>query len=79
MKPGSFDPATAREVVGDTEARKIEAKARAAADAGRFDKPDERGAPDDSYQWLVYLAMCAVVYRTQHTKRTARNKRKAAA
>ena len=79
MIPGSFDPQTAREIVGDAEARGIEAKARQDADSGTFDPPDQRGQPGDTYGWLMQLAMRAVVYREQFRKRTARNERKAKA
>jgi hypothetical protein len=41
MKPNSFDPDTCKEVTGDTRTRKIEARARADADMGKFDPPAE--------------------------------------
>ncbi len=73
MTPRSFDAETAREVTGDTEARAIEAKARADADAQTFDPP----AVDGFTYWdQVQAQMRAIVYREQYTKRAARNERK---
>jgi len=77
MSPLSFDPVTARVVVGDAEARVIEAKARADADAERFDPP--RMATGGTYWEGAQSQMAAVVYREQFTKRRARIERKAAA
>lgn len=74
MQPGRFDPETAREVVGDTLSRTIEAKARADADNGSFDPPQGVGA---TYWECVQTEMQAVVYRTQFQKRTKRIARKA--
>jgi hypothetical protein len=39
MTPQSFDIDTAKEIVGDTRMRVIEAKARQDADSGIMDKP----------------------------------------
>jgi len=73
MTPGSFDPLTAREVVGDTEARVIEAKARKDAALAVFDPPPGPGG--GSYWCEVQDEMRRVVYCFQYTKRLARNKR----
>ena len=73
MKPGSFDPETAREMVGDESARVIEAKARTDADAGVFDPP--KGAAR-TYWDAVQDKMRHIVYAEQHKKRTERNARK---
>lgn len=73
MKPGSFDPATCRELVGDERARSIEAKARADADAGILQGPSSGGSYwDEVKHWAEYTT-----YLTQHKKRTERNARKA--
>lgn len=74
MTPGSFDHATCRAVIGDDESRLIEAKARADADAGSYNPPDQDG---ETYWHLVQSAMRIVIYNEQHTKRKARNERKA--
>lgn len=73
MIPGSFDPATAREITGDELARTIEAKARQDADAENFDPPAEDGA---TYWDKVRMKMRVVIYREQYAKRLARNERK---
>ena len=73
MTPMSFDPATAREVTGDAQARTIEAKARADADAQTFDPPKITAA---TYWGQVQDQMAAVVYREQYMRRKARNERK---
>jgi hypothetical protein len=73
MTPLSFDPATAREVTGDADARAIEAKARADADEQTFCPPATNG---ETYWSQVQAAMRLVVYREQYTKRIARNERK---
>lgn len=73
MTPGSFDPATAREVIGDGFSRTIEAKARADADAGIFDPPSAEGA---TYWDAAQKHMQASIYCEQHAKRMARNERK---
>lgn len=72
MTPGSFDPVTARAVVGDEEARAIEAKARADANAGAYSPPPVSGA---TYWAKVQAEMRVVVYREQFKKRTDRNQR----
>lgn len=74
MTPKSFDPTTSREMVGDDRARVIEAKARADADAGRYEPPEASGS--------TYWARCqdefaTFVYIDQHRRRAARNARKA--
>ena len=74
MTPGSFDPATAREITGDELARTIEAKARQDADAENFDPPAVDGA---TYWDKAQKEMRVVIYREQYTKRLARNARKA--
>lgn len=73
MTPLSFDPATARQITGDAQARTIEAKARADADAQSFDPPKITAA---TYWGQVQDQMAAVVYREQYTRRKARNERK---
>lgn len=75
MKPGSFDPTSAREVTGDDVARTIEAKARKDADAQTFDPPELDGV---TYWDKVQQEMQTVIYREQYTKRLARNARKSA-
>ena len=72
MTPLSFDSATAREICGDASARKIEAIARSDADNGTFSPPVLAG---QTYWAQVQNSMMAVVYRDQHDRRTARNKR----
>ena len=73
MTPLSFDAETAREVTGDTRSRTIETKARADADAGTFNPPQQ---PATSYWGQVQAHMATVVYAEQHQKRIERNKRK---
>ena len=73
MTPLSFDAQTAREIVGDAEARVIEAKARADADAGGWDAPKVDGV---TYWSKVQAQMSVIVYREQFFKRKARNERK---
>ena len=72
MTPGSFDATTAREVVGDSHARVIEAKARADADAGAFDPP---ARADGTYMARWQAEMRRAVYLAQYSKRKARNER----
>lgn len=74
MTPLSFDPVTAREVVGDARSRELETSARSDADAGRFDPP--KIDPTGTYFGQVQDQMAIIVYRTQHQLRTARNVRK---
>jgi hypothetical protein len=76
MKPGSFDPVTAREIVGDALARIIETKARADADKRVYDPPRAGGA---TYWDCVTRQMEVVIYQTQYGRRAARNDRKRAA
>jgi hypothetical protein len=70
--PGSFDPVTAREYLGDSLSRHIEAKARTDADGGVFDRPD---LMTSTYADRVYLNMMIVVYAEQYRKRRARLER----
>lgn len=77
MTPGSFDPTTCREMVGDERARVIEAQARADADANTY-------APPTSGEKLSYWAECQLefqrrVYINQHQRRLERNARKVTA
>lgn len=77
MTPGSFDPTTAREMVGDQRAREIEAKARRDADEGVFTPPAPAAALG------TYWAACQetferVVYAEQHARRLKRLARLAA-
>lgn len=76
MTPLSFDPDTAREMVGDQDARSIEAKARSDADALAYSPP----APCDgaSYWEQVLDEMRHTVYFHQYKKRMDRNARKVA-
>lgn len=74
MTPGSFDPVTSREMVGDQRSRSIEAKARADADAGRFDPPAY--SENASYWGQAQDEFARRVYIQQHERRTARNLRK---
>ena len=48
MTPGSFDPDTCRELVGDARVRKLEAAGRAAADA---DGPAPERKPESGSYW----------------------------
>jgi hypothetical protein len=73
MIAGSFDCKTARDVVGDESARRIEAKARADADAGVFQIPPFEG---DTYWDQLRSEMARIVYREQYTKRLLRNERR---
>ncbi len=75
MTPGSFDLATAREIVGDEQARRIEAKARADAEAGDYRPPADAGV---SYWSQVRAQMDEIVYHNQYAKRRARIERKGA-
>lgn len=75
MTPGSFDPQTAREVVGDAVAREIESGARSDADRGAYSPPKWLA---QTYWDRVRASMAEVVYREQFSKRSARNARKAA-
>ena len=77
MTPGSFDPATAREIVGDKQARVIEADANLDADQGVIHMPAQPFSAE-TYWGQVENEMRIVVYKTQHAKRVARNARKAA-
>ena len=74
MKPLHFDATTAREIVGDAQARSIEAKARADADAHVFAPPV---AEAKTYWGQVQGQMREIVYAEQYAKRLARNARKA--
>ena len=69
-----FDAATARQVVGDTHARRIEAKARIDADAKIFMPPSPNFG--ETYWGQVQAEMCHIVYRTQYTSRLTRNERR---
>jgi len=73
MTPGSFDPITARDIIGDEPARAIETKARMDADAKTFACP---GVDGSTYWANVENEMRAVLYREQYAKRLARNARK---
>ena len=76
IRPLSFDHETAREMTGDGQARTLEAKARADADAGTF---DYRSAGLGGTYWAqVQESMHLKVYLEQFNKRKARNERKAA-
>lgn len=75
MTPLSFDAQTAREIVGDNEARAIEQKARQDADKSEYAAPCVTGK---TYWAQVQAQMRAIVYREQFMKRKARNERKIA-
>ncbi|MBC7603279.1 MAG: hypothetical protein H7255_11560 [Ramlibacter sp.] len=78
MTPMSFDIETARDVVGEDKARILESTARLDADAGVFNLPV--AAFDEAVYWgAVKNEMQRIVYAAQHTKRVARNTRKAEA
>jgi hypothetical protein len=76
MQPLSFDPQTAREVLGDKQAREIESAARNDADLLQQKQPPRTG---ETYWDQVQDEMRIVLYREQYTKRVARNRRKAEA
>lgn len=70
MIPGSFDIDTAKEVLGDSVVREIEAAARAAAERGEPLIPFElTGA---TYWDRVLSAMRHVVWAAAHDRRVAR-------
>ena len=69
-----FDAATARQVVGDAHARRIEAKARVDADTEVFAPPSTDFG--ETYWGQVQAEMCHVLYRTQYMNRLARNERR---
>lgn len=77
ITPGSFDPETAREVVGEELANKIEAKARADADSLIYDPPTSGGL-GDSWWSQCQKEFRSIVYREQFNKRHTRNLRKQA-
>jgi hypothetical protein len=72
MKPGSFDPATAREFVGDEHARRIESAARSDAETGRFTPPS---LLITTYADGVLVQQMRVIYAEQYRKRRARIER----
>jgi len=78
MMPGSFDPVTSRQVIGDDLARVIEAKARSDADAENYDAIYWEATGLTATYWDAAMCeMMRVVYHAQYAKRVARNKRKA--
>jgi len=72
MTPQSFDIDTAKEIVGDTRMRTIEAKARQDADSGIMDKPARAAG---TYWDVIRSDMEYVVYITAHHKRLERIQR----
>jgi hypothetical protein len=72
MTPQSFDIDTAKEIVGDTRMRTIEAKARQDADSGIMDKP---ARAEGTYWDVIRSDMEYVVYITAHHKRSERLQR----
>jgi hypothetical protein len=72
MTPQSFDIDTAKEIVGDTRMRTIEAKARQDADSGIMDKP---ARAEGTYWDVIRSDMEYVVYITAHHKRLERLQR----
>lgn len=77
MIPGSFDIVTAREVVGDEDARRLEAKARTDAATEVYDPPLPLGGLLPTYWDRVHTKMRTIVYSEQYKTRLARNARKA--
>lgn len=75
MKPGLFDPFTAREFIGDERARVIELTARGDAERGAIALHE---ADPVNYADGVRLAMERVIYLEQYNKRRARISRVAA-
>ena len=73
MIPNSFDIDTAKEVVGDSRMRTIEAKARADADSGQCEPPQQGPG---SYWSQVSAEMDYRVYINAHNKRMERIDRK---
>ncbi|CAB5224431.1 hypothetical protein UFOVP393_77 [uncultured Caudovirales phage] len=69
MTPKSFDIDTAKHIVGDSRMRVIEAKARADADAGKYDAPQH---VEGAYWDRVRSDMEYVIYITTHQKRLER-------
>jgi hypothetical protein len=72
MTPQSFDIDTAKEIVGDTRMRVIEAKARQDADSGIMDKP---ARAEGTYWDVIRSDMEYIVYVTAHHKRLERIQR----
>jgi len=73
IAPKSFDIDTAKEMLGDSRMRVVEAKARADADAGISDSPKRDNSA--SYWDRVMNDMEFVVYVTTHHKRLERIER----
>ena len=73
MIPFSFDPITAREIIGDPLSRQIETQARQDADNAVVRLPQLTGT---TYYDQVQSYMQAVIYQEQHSRRIARNERK---
>jgi hypothetical protein len=72
MTPGSFDPATARQYLGDAVTRAIEEKARRDAELGEFVLPPFDGV---TYAEAVRADMARAVYSEQYRRRRARIER----
>jgi hypothetical protein len=72
IKPNSFDIETAKEIVGDSRLRTIEAKARQDADSG-ISAPPSRA--QGTYWDGVRSDMEYIVYITAHHKRMERIER----
>ena len=70
ITPGSFDAVTAKDIVGDTRMRTIEAKARADAEAGTYDPPPTKKT--GTYWSQVDSSMEVVLYAETYKKRLAR-------
>ncbi len=75
MIPLSFDSETSRAIIGDDQARIIEAKARSDADSNICNLP-EKIFCDESYFNCAMNEMRIVIYIEQYKKRLARNARK---
>jgi hypothetical protein len=72
MTPLTFDPPTAREVIGDAQACRIEAQARQDAKDYKFQPPPIEG---DTYWSQVLCQMERLVYVKQHASTRARRER----
>jgi hypothetical protein len=68
-----FDPVACRSAIGDAQARAVEAKARADAEAGAFDPPRCGGG---TFQQQIGPSAAYVVYGAAYNKRLARIERK---
>lgn len=77
MTPHSFDADTAKEFVGDTRMRAIEAKARIDADTRAYAPPHGMHEVFDTYAAGVAAQMDDTIYFNAFSKRLARIERMA--